>query len=287
MRRCVFFFLFSVLLLPACKTAPGTRDAPAATLTLERIRADRIDRVTLHYRLRGENPRSVPVNMEIRGWKLYLNGLDPEIPATLTIDGNAAAGICLSAGAKSSAEAALELELDLAALPDSFVSVDEYLARIDVDLVWRRAGGESLSGVVSTETTFPRIREPVFTITSIAILQAELINTRFRVGLRIDNPNPFPVALSTLGYELYGDDRFWADGKEQSPLPVPAQGSAETNLSLTMNFTNMKRRLLDEITAMRPVRYRFTGEAEIGTGVSWLPSFRASFDHSGSSTVQK
>jgi LEA14-like dessication related protein len=118
-------------------------------------------------------------------------------------------------------------------------------------------------------------------------MQAELINTRFRVSLRIDNPNFFPVALSSFGYELYGEGRFWADGEEQDVLYIPAKGSAETNLFLLMNFINMKRHLLDEVIAMQLVRYRFTGEVEVGTGVSWLPQFHMGFDRTGNSIVLK
>jgi LEA14-like dessication related protein len=97
----------------------------------------------------------------------------------------------------------------------------------------------------------------------------------------------FPVELSSFGYELYGDGRFWADGKEKDILYIPAKGTEETNLFLLMNFINMKRNLLDEIIAMRLVRYRFTGEAMVGTGVSWLPEFRMRFDRSGRSEVFK
>jgi hypothetical protein len=54
-----------------------------------------------------------------------------------------------------------------------------------------------------------------------------------------------------------------------------------------MNFINMNRHLLDEIIAMREIDYRLTGSAEVGTGVSWLPQFRTSFDYSGRQAVSR
>ncbi|MDR2158742.1 MAG: LEA type 2 family protein, partial [Treponema sp.] len=114
-----------------------------------------------------------------------------------------------------------------------------------------------------------------------------LVNTRFRVTVRIDNPNGFPVNLSSFEYELYGAGRFWADGKETDALHIPARDSAEVKLFLLMNFINMKRELLDEVIAMRQVRYRFSGEALVETGVSWLPEFRMRFDRQGHSNVFK
>jgi LEA14-like dessication related protein len=299
MGKCFFLLFLSILLFfAACKTPPpGVQGPPAAplfapVLEFERIEADSVDRVRLYYRLKAENPRSGPLDIAIQSRKVLLNGLELDsTAAVLTLDDIAALDARISIKPKSSAEKTLVLELDLAALPsalpDGFMSEDEYLAGLSLDLAYRYGGARAPSGAVSVETAFPRIREPAFTISSIAIQQAELINTRFQVSLRIDNPNPFPLVLSSFGYELYGDDRFWADGKEQNALHVPAQSSAETSLSLVMNFINMRRQLLDEIIAMRQVRYRFTGEAEVGTGVSWLPSFRASFDRSGHSAVLK
>jgi LEA14-like dessication related protein len=300
MRKC-FFFLFVLfpLLFSACKSPPSPveppppslpEQTPAAALEFERIEASGIEHIALHYRLTAKNPRPDSLTIEIRGWKLKLNDLElDKAPALLSLDGIAASGARLAAGPGETIAKSLVLELDISSLPESDKpgKEHEYLANLTMDLAYHYASGAPLTGALSATAAFPRIREPEFTITSIAIMQAELINTRFRVKLRIDNPNIFPVALSSLAYELYGEGRFWADGRERDALHVPAGGAAETELLLTMNFINMKRHLLDEIIAMRMVRYRFTGEAEVGTVVSWLPRFHMGFDHSGSSEVLK
>lgn len=137
------------------------------------------------------------------------------------------------------------------------------------------------------EGTFPRIREPVFTITAIRILQAELINTRFLVTLRIDNPNPFPVELSRFRYELYGDRRFWADGEVQDVLRVEGRSSTERQIGLVMNFIDMRRELLDRIIALKSVDYRFTGEAQISLDLGYIKDFESSFDQSGVAAVSE
>jgi len=129
------------------------------------------------------------------------------------------------------------------------------------------------------------VKEPTFTITSIKILQADLINTRFKLSLRIDNPNAFPITLSSFRYQLYGDGNFWASGEEKNLAVVPAEGFAETTINFEMNFIGMKRRLLDDIVAMREVHYRVTGSMELGTDIPALPGFRINFDYSGNSAV--
>jgi LEA14-like dessication related protein len=300
MRKCLCRFIAPLLIFcSGCTSQPSPtlpEQTPAATLEFERIaaNADNINHIALHYRISAENPRTVPLDIEIRGWKLTLNDRElDDTAAALTLDGAGISGARISAGAQTGVTKTVVLELDLQALPalpalpEQFDSADghEYLAQISLDLAYRYPGDEPHTGTIQASASFPRIREPEFTITSIAILQAELINTRFKVHLRIDNPNSFPLELSSFEYELYGEGRFWANGRERDVLRIPALGSAETELFLTMNFIDMKRQLLDEIIAMRQVRYRFTGETEVGTGVSWLPRFNMGFDHSGNSKV--
>jgi hypothetical protein len=47
----------------------------------------------------------------------------------------------------------------------------------------------------------------------------------------------------------------------------------------------MKRDLLDQVIAFQNVRYRFTGEALVTTGIEYLPKFPSGFDLSGYSEV--
>ena len=128
--------------------------------------------------------------------------------------------------------------------------------------------------------------EPEFSIVSIAILQADLINTQFEAVVRISNPNEFAVDLSSINYELYGNGTFWASGKGTKLLHIPAQNFCETEFRFSMNFINMNRRLLDDVIAMRQINYRFTGAAEIEPVVENLSSFQMSFERTGLSNVK-
>jgi LEA14-like dessication related protein len=202
------------------------------------------------------------LGQEIRDWHFRLNNEGREGAVLEVIPGEG--------GADS-----LKVELDL---PEEEGDFDEYLSEFELSL----AGG-AIS--LKASAVFPRIRAPDFAITSIAIVKAELVNTEFKVELRIDNPNIFPVELSSLSYELYGKGSFWAGGRERNILKVPARGYAEAKLFLVMNFIDMKRDLLDEVIALKQVPYRFLGEALVDTGVPLLPSFRMEFDLSGTSEV--
>jgi LEA14-like dessication related protein len=128
--------------------------------------------------------------------------------------------------------------------------------------------------------------EPIFEIVSIAIIQAELINTQFETVLKIINPNSFPVELTSLKYELHGNGMFWADGIENNVLVVPANNSVETKFRFSMNFINMNRRLLDDVIAMRQVQYRFRGNAQVRASIPRAPVFSMNYDISGLSEVK-
>ena len=130
-----------------------------------------------------------------------------------------------------------------------------------------------------------QLLEPAFFISSITIMQAELINTRLKVKLRIENPNPFPVSLSSFKYELYGEGRFWADGTEKNVFTVPASGFAEKDLFLVMNFIDMGRDLLDKVIAMDFVAYRFSGNVVINA--MDMPVLTKSFNLEGESEVTR
>jgi len=128
--------------------------------------------------------------------------------------------------------------------------------------------------------------EPLFEIISIAIIQGELVNTLFESVLKIDNPNEFAVELSALKYELHGNGLFWADGIENDILHVPAKSSLETKFRFSMNFIDMNRRLLDDIIAMRQVRYNFKGNALVQAVIPRVPPFSMDFDCAGMSEVR-
>jgi LEA14-like dessication related protein len=129
------------------------------------------------------------------------------------------------------------------------------------------------------------VAEPEFNIISIVILQADLINTEFETVLKIDNPNNFPVELSTLKYELFGNGLLWADGIENDILRVPAKSSLETKFNFTMNFINMNRKLLDDVIAMRQVQYRFKGNALVRAPGTQI--FTMNYNCTGLSEVKK
>jgi LEA14-like dessication related protein len=94
------------------------------------------------------------------------------------------------------------------------------------------------------------------------------------------------VELSSLKYELHGNGMFWADGIENDVVVVPANSSVETKFRFSMNFINMNRRLLDDVIAMRQVRYNFKGNAQVRASIPRAPVFTMNYDIFGLSEVK-
>jgi LEA14-like dessication related protein len=130
------------------------------------------------------------------------------------------------------------------------------------------------------------IKEPEFEIVSIIIIQADLVNTQFEAILKIENPNEFDAHFSSIKYELYGNDMFWAEGIAAETVLVPAESSVETKFRFNMNFINMNRRLLDDVISMRQIQYRFMGSVQVSLRLLRHAPYTVSFDISGMSGVK-
>ena len=256
--------------------------------------ADSPDLINVIFNLELNNPRSSVCHVTVESWQVRINrqrigsGLTFETYDSLPLDGSAP-GFKVNASSRATFPVVLKIDMPVL-VEEGNAPADEYQVNLMTSLTYTwddEATGPvpPFSHEISGLGIFPGVQAPKFTITAIAILKAELVNTRFRVGLRIDNPNPFPVDLSAFTYELYGNGRLWAEGTEKNIISVPAKSAMQGNLYLMMNFIDMRRDLLDQIIKLEDVNYRFAGEAQASTGVYYLPVFSTGYDLSGYSKV--
>ena len=199
MRSFFCLVLTAGLLLSACKTAPlPPEKTPSASLAFAGIEADTPDQLHVNFSLEIENPLPFDGDAVIESWQAEINGkdvnLNPDTGLTLECPDST-----FGVNAEASASFPLKLNMDMAVLAEKgYVPFDNYKVKLILNFVLppgNKAGNATGQSKfqVSGLAAFPGVRAPVFSITSIAILKAELINTRFRVGLKIDNPNPFPL----------------------------------------------------------------------------------------------
>ena len=279
----VFALLFTVCkskpVVPEEETAPSISPSPSltpsATLAFTDIQADDIEHLRVSGILEAKAPSGSRAKIE--SWQVLIDESDASFAFSLNYP---------QCEFPLASPVPLTLNMDIAALAvKGLAPKDDYAITLITEL--DVFSDSALPSKITLRETadFPGLREPRFNITSIAILKAELINTRFRVGMRIDNPNPFPLELSGFIYELYGNGRLWADGTERKALVVDSNSSLQSDLFLIMNFINMERSLLNQIINLVDVNYRFTGKTQVSTGIDYLPKFNTGFDLSGYSKV--
>jgi len=279
----VFALLFTVCkskpVVPEEETAPSISPSPSltpsATLAFTDIQADDIEHLRVSGILEAKAPSGSRAKIE--SWQVLIDESDASFAFSLNYP---------QGEFPLASPVPLTLNMDIAALAvKGLAPKDDYAITLITEL--DVFSDSALPSKITLRETadFPGLREPRFNITSIAILKAELINTRFRVGMRIDNPNPFPLELSGFIYELYGNGRLWADGTERKALVVDSNSSLQSDLFLIMNFINMERSLLNQIINLVDVNYRFTGKTQVSTGIDYLPKFNTGFDLSGYSKV--
>ena len=282
MRPFGFFLTFLILgQFSACRSQPlPTEDEgplPSLALAFKSIEADDPAHLRLFFTLETENPVPAGDRAKIASWRVEIDGLDAGAAFSLDYpQGEFPPGNSTP----------LRLDMDIEALiAKGLAPKDDYSITLITELVYTQPATQPVRLVARAYAAFPGVLPPIFNIIEIAILQAELINTRFRVGLRIDNPNPFPLELSAFTYRLYGNGMFWADGFERNVLTVGGRSSLSGNIFLVMNFIDMDRHLLDQIIRLEDVFYRFAGNIMVSTGVDYLPTFSDGFNLSGFSRV--
>ncbi|MDR2517032.1 MAG: LEA type 2 family protein [Spirochaetaceae bacterium] len=295
-RRLAFRFtalFFAGLTVSSCALKEAlmpVQPTPEASLKYESMEARDPNHLLFLFTLETGNPREDAAKIRAGSWTLMLDGQDLTASAQLVIDellppgGSPQERILANNEARQfPARLTVNMEQFLRNSPPEAGRESEVSLRLE--MTYEYPFSSKILIHTRSSVTIPQVRSPQFSIRSIGVKKAELINTRFLVRISVDNPNVFPVDLSSFNYALYNKGRYWAGGSKNDILRVPAGSSAETDLSLVMNFINMGRGLLDEVIDMRQVDYRFAGTAVVDTGLAYLPRFQWAYDQSGRSPV--
>lgn len=118
---------------------------------------------------------------------------------------------------------------------------------------------------------------PKVSVSSLAFQGATLMEQRFLVGLRLQNPNDFALPVTGLEYTLHLDGNKLASGMTQTSVNIPSLGSETVEVTVISN-------LLDSLAQLRrwqqsppdQLDYRIEGRLR----VKGLPT-RLPFSYSG------
>ena len=91
----------------------------------------------------------------------------------------------------------------------------------------------SLSACAGTGTV---IDSPKVDLTGVKLTSANLRRQTFLLSFAISNPNPFPLPVKAVGYQLVFDDEKFAGGKTQGSFTVPAHGDDFFAISVELDI---------------------------------------------------
>ncbi len=123
----------------------------------------------------------------------------------------------------------------------------------------------------------PGAEPPRIHLVGLQMQQVELFEQRYRLTLRIQNPNDFALNIRGLDFRVDINDQRFAEGVSNRPLEVPGFGEALTEVEVSSSLWSLARQFRDlGDSRLERMTYRLHGRIAV-TG--WgLP---VQFDSSG------
>ena len=113
------------------------------------------------------------------------------------------------------------------------------------------------------------LKAPTCELVGVQILSTDMFAQRFKVRLRVDNPNDIELPVTGLEFTVFmAGDRF-AEGMGNEEFLLPAKGNAEFDMLVTTNFVSSFGRLLSRTSngKLEDVEYEIVGKIAVDKGV--------------------
>lgn len=124
---------------------------------------------------------------------------------------------------------------------------------------------------VTRETVPPRV-----SLASLSILQLGLLEQRYRIGLRLENPNDHPINIRGLEFAVQVNGQDFASGVSNQGALLPELGEAVVEIDATSTLSAVVGQL-SELQRSQSLDYRLTGKLRLDNILVPIP-----FQHSGS-----
>jgi len=115
------------------------------------------------------------------------------------------------------------------------------------------------------------------TLSALSVVEPGLLEQRYAIRLRVQNPNPAEIQVSGLSFEIDLNDQTFARGVSNRPTTIPALGEALLDVEGVSTLEGLLRQVLEmQENPERPIRYRLRGKLYGGGSPIPIP-----FDHKG------
>jgi LEA14-like dessication related protein len=139
--------------------------------------------------------------------------------------------------------------------------------------------GLSLGGLLlaGCATLKGRPEPPRVSLIGLNLVSVELLEQRYRVRLRLKNPNDFELPVRGMDFRLDINGEAFADGVSGQSVSVPAFGEEVLELEVSSSLLQVFRQLQSlQREGAAGLAYRITGSVALGNYGGRLP-----FDYTG------
>ncbi len=125
--------------------------------------------------------------------------------------------------------------------------------------------------------------QPKISVATIDLATAGILEQKFSLGLRIQNPNDFELAVNAISFDLELNGKPFITGLSGQALSVPRFGSGVMKVEgISNGFALFNQAVGMANGEKKTFSYRLTGTARIGDNFSRLP-----FDQKGEIELPK
>lgn len=121
----------------------------------------------------------------------------------------------------------------------------------------------SLSGCSSWLTD--DFRDPEVRLLKVDVVKAKLLEQKFVLRFRIDNPNDISLPIRGLNYNVKLNGVLLAEGQSDKSFTVPARGHQTFEVPVRTNLWRHLKRIVNSLEDPdEPISYQLQGEVKTG-----------------------
>ena len=125
-----------------------------------------------------------------------------------------------------------------------------------------------LSGCSSWLTAGPQ--DPGVHLVKVEVIKAKLLEQRFNLRFRVDNPNDSDLTVRGLHYRIRLEDLLLTEGTSSQWLTVPANGQGFFNVPVRTNLWRHASSVVKRLEKFdQPMHYRLEGTLETGLFIGY------------------
>lgn len=112
--------------------------------------------------------------------------------------------------------------------------------------------------------------DPDIHLVKVEVIKAKLLQQRFELRFRVDNPNDSELTVRGLRYKIHIEQMLLTEGESNEWLSVPPHGRAYFTVAIRTNLWRHARQLAKRLEKYeQPIHYRLEGELKTGLFIGY------------------